>query len=495
MKPRWFAAAGILGLAAAQVTPVEPQALGMPIAPQSQDDYAAVEKGIQLLRMGSYDQAIAAFEEVLRKDYENFSAHFGLGLVFFQQNRLGPAAFEFEQLTRFFPYRFEGWYNLGVMRALQGNYGAANTALEQAVKIAEQGTIAPEVLKQAYLTLASVKRHRQPGSELRTLAMAHERFPSDLAISNLVAQARISAGRIEDAVPLLYDVLRQDPGNPVAASLLADVYSRQGMLDRAISELSSAASATTDNAVRAQLIARQSELLRSTDPTQAQALIAEAITAYPDLWRAQYQVGMDRLQTGDARGALAAFQVAEQIQPNEPEVLYGLAVAFEQLGDNVQAYSYASRAVQGLSGNQRTNALLVAGRTAYRTSNFTPAVEYLTEYTRSNQDNAEAWVWLGLAHFQNRNLAEADNALQRAERLEPNNPQTLLNLGAVQLAREQYRPAEQTLRRAVSLDPQNGEAWYNLGWTLEGQERNPEAREAWGRANDLGYAPAASLVD
>lgn len=495
MKPRWFAAAGILGLAAAQVTPVEPQALGMPAIPQSQDDYAAVEKGIQLLRMGSYDQAIAAFEEVLRKDYQNFSAHFGLGLAFFQQNRLGPAAFEFEQLTRFFPYRFEGWYNLGVMRALQGNYSGANIALETAVGIAENGTIAPEVLKQAYLTWASVQRHQKPGNELPTLARAHEKFPSDLAITNLVAQARISAGRTEDAVPLLYEVLEQDPGNPGAASLLADVYARQGMLDRAISALRAAANATTDNAVRAQLIARQSELLRTTDPAQAQALITEAIAAYPDLWRAQYQVGMDRLQTGDARGALAAFQVAEQIQPNEPEILYGLAVAYEQLGDNVQAYSYASRAIQGLSGNPRISALLVAGRTAYRTSNFTPAVEYLTEYTGSNQDNAEAWVWLGLAHFQNRNLVEADNALQRAQRLEPSNPQNLLNLGAVQLAREQYRAAEETLRRALALDPQNGEAWYNLGWALEGQERNPEAREAWERANDLGYAPAASLVD
>lgn len=496
MNPRWFAAAGILGLVTAQVAPVETRTLELPVTPsQTQDSYVAVEQGFEHLRLGNYDQAIAAFEEVLRQDYENFSAHFGLGLAFFRQERLGPAAFEFEQLTRFFPYRFEGWYNLGVMLALQGNYPEALGPLSNAVNIAEEATIAPEVLKQAYLTLATVERQVAPGSELPTLARAHERFPSDPTISTLVAQARVSAGRAADAIPILYQVLQQDPSNTVAARVLADIYVQQGMLDVAISQLEAAANAATDIAVRAQLVARQSELLRDVDPARAQALMQEAVASYPDLWQAQYQVGMDRLQSGDARGALEAFQVAEQIQPNQGEVLLGIAMAYEQLGEADEAYSYATRALQSLSGAQHTSALLVTGRTAYRTSNFTSAVEYLSEYTRSNTDNAEAWIWLGLAQFQNRNLNEAAEALERAQHLEPNNPQILLNLGAVQLAQQQYRLAEETLNRAVALDPENGEAWYNLGWALEGQERNPEAQNAWQRANALGYAPAASLVD
>lgn len=496
MKSRWFAAAGILGLASAQVAQVTPQPLGLPITTsQSEDSYALIEQGFELLRTGSYEQAILAFEGILREDYNNFSAHFGLGLALFRQSRLGPAAFEFEQLTRLFPHRFEGWYNLGVMQALQGNTAKAVQSLDAALKITQSGTIGPEVAKQAYLTLATIQRQQAGGSELPTLAKAHEWFPNDHEISVLLAQARISTGRISDATSLLYQVLQDDPSDQSAASILADLYAKQGMLDRAINVLQNSAQAATEAEDRSKLIAQQSDLLREVDPARAQALMEEAVAIYPDLWRAQYEVGLDRLRQGNSRAALSAFQVAERIKPNEAEVLLGLAMAYEQLGEYGQAYSYVSRSLAGLSPTQRPGALLAAGRIAYRTSNFTPAIEYLTEFTMGNRGNAEAWIWLGLAQFQNRNLADAATSFTQAQRIEPNNPQTLLNLGAVELAMGQFRSAEQTLNRALGLDPNNAEAWYNLGWALEGQERNPEARTAWRRSSELGYAPAAGLVN
>lgn len=57
-----------------------------------------------------------------------------------------------------------------------------------------------------------------------------------------------------------------------------------------------------------------------------------------------------------------------------------------------------------------------------------------------------------------------------------------------------YSDAERVLSQAVTLDGRNAVAWYNLGLTLRSLGRVAEARRAWQRSADLGYAPARDLL-
>jgi tetratricopeptide (TPR) repeat protein len=60
----------------------------------------------------------------------------------------------------------------------------------------------------------------------------------------------------------------------------------------------------------------------------------------------QFEIGADRYKTGDFRGALEHFLASNRLAPNR-NVVFNIARAYEQLGENPDAYRYYTQALAG----------------------------------------------------------------------------------------------------------------------------------------------------
>ena len=303
---------------------------------------ATLQKAQVALEAGKLSEAIQGFEEVIAKDYSNYSAHFGLGLALYRQGDLKGAAFEFTQLTALGPDRFEGWYNLGVTRDRQGQAGDAATAFAKAVEVGNKAALAAGDLKPAYVGQAKALRAGGKYEEAaKVLQDGLTKLPKDGELTSLLADSLVKADKPLDALPYLYQILAADPANVPAIAQVSDIYIAQELPERAMRELDRGLSVVKDNTGRAQLLLKKSTLL--SGKAQQDALV-EAARLDPKLWTAQYNLGLSRLQAGDAKGALNNFQTAHPHNPDEPKRLLGLPVAHYRLNHRPQSGRFAPQA-------------------------------------------------------------------------------------------------------------------------------------------------------
>ncbi|RDI96206.1 tetratricopeptide repeat protein [Meiothermus sp. QL-1] len=461
----------------------------------AQQNPSAVQQALQqaqaALEAGRLNEAVQGFEAVIARDFTNYTAHFGLGLALYRLGDLRGAAFEFTQLTVLDPSRFEGWFNLGVVRDRQGQAAEAAEAFGKAIEVGEKANLGPTDLKPAYV--GQVKALRAQGQHEAAAGAARrglEKLPGDPDLTVLLADSLVRAGKPLEALPLLYQVLGRDPSNVLVISQIADIYVAQGLPQRALREIDRGLEAAQDNAVRAQLLLKKSSLQQGRDQL---ASLQEAVRLDPKLWTAQYNLGVARLREGNTRGALEAFQSAYAQNPDDPRILLGLATTYDRLGQAAEAGRFAAMAARLSQGNERFEALFLQGKSAYTLRRYGEAVELLSQVTQQRPDNAEAWFLLGVSQFNLKDYAAAAQSLERAQSLAPS-AATAANLGAALYSAGRYSDAERVLSQAVALDGRNPVAWYNLGLALRSLGRTAEARRAWQRSAELGYAPARELL-
>ena len=480
----------LLALLALVAGAQESPAPANPIEERLQVAYEALEKG-------DYEQAIQLFEDVVAEDWRNYDAHFGLGLAYLRSGNLKEAWFEFKQLTKLYPERFEAWYNLGVTQAQMGDWQDAARSFERALKVGETQKLPPETLRPAYLALAEVYRKlEKPDRAAEVLKKAHRLMPDDEEITLLLADALVASGRLEDAIPYLYDILAKDRGNVSATILLADVLMQMELPDRALREIDRSLEAAKNPKDRARLLYKKALILAAADGAdrrEIQRLMEEALKLDPTLWQAHYDVGRIKLAIGDAQGALRSFLMAYRENPDDPRVLIGLAAAYDALGRASEAYRTAKLALAKAQGPDRLEALFLLGKSAYFLGKYDEAVDALRQVVEARKNDADAWYWLGLAYYARQDYGQAVLALERAAQLD-NRIEVLEALGAAYLASRRFADAERVFSEIVQRDPRRASAWYHLGWALKALGREAEAKRAWQKAYQLGYKPAQRQV-
>jgi tetratricopeptide (TPR) repeat protein len=450
-----------------------------------------LQKAQAALNAGRLGEAIEGFEAVVAKDFSNYSAHFGLGLALYRQGDLKGAAFEFTQLTVLDPSRFEGWFNLGVVRDRQGQAAEAAAAFAKAVEAGGKANLSGADLKPAYIGEAKALRTQgQHDTAAKVLQDGLKALPKDPDMTVLLADSLVKSGKQLDALPVLYDILAGDPANVGAISQVADIYTAQGLPQRALREIDRGLEAAKDNSAKAQLLLKKSSLQQGKEQ---QVTLAQAVLLDPKLWVAQYNLGLSRLQSGNPKGAIESFQNAYAQNPDEPKVLLGLASAYDRLGQAAESGRFAELAAKNSQGADLLEALILRGKSSYNLRRYSDAVDSLTQATGLKADRADAWSLLGRAQFALKDYISAAASLEKANSLEPS-ATNAANLGAALYAVSRYSDAEKVLSQAVALDAKNAVAWYNLGLTLKSLSRDAEARRAWQRSADLGYAPARDLL-
>jgi tetratricopeptide (TPR) repeat protein len=148
-----------------------------------------------------------------------------------------------------------------------------------------------------------------------------------------------------------------------------------------------------------------------------------SLTARPDQWSSQYNLGNYYLSQGDVKQALASYDAALRLEPRAAMALVNASMAYARMGEPNKAQDFLLKAIK------------VA------------------------PDNAPAHFNLGLLKAEQQQPREAERELKEAFRLDPQMAPAAYNL-CVLMAKDRPAEALSWCRKAVELNP--GEPKYAL---------------------------------
>lgn len=168
---------------------------------------------------------------------------------------------------------------------------------------------------------------------------------------------------------------------------------------------------------------------------QARVRFAHAATLAPDDATYRFAFGYALHEERRPHAAAAEYRRVLEKAPDEPRVLFNLAVIERDLGRSGEA-------------------LILLGR-----------------LVRVRPRDARAWYTKGIVHYERREMPAAQEAFEQSLRRAPGHARSLYQLGAVHLALGRHEAAEPYLRRALSKRPGFAPAHYALGRALA--DRDP----------------------
>ncbi len=237
---------------------------------------------------------------------------------------------------------------------------------------------------------------------------------------------------------------------------------------------------------------------------------------------AHFNRGTDALYRGDPRGALAAFQAAMRIEPDDPTTLFNVGIALIELGDKNGAADSMRRAI-ALDHEYRDPhynlALILAERSDFegaerhfrraseidsgdlearvrradaltRLGREEEAIEVLFEVLAADPAMPIAQLGLGAAYQAADAPDEARSSLAEVLKAAPGAPReraeahyrlAVLAAASSRGGGDLLEPVEH-LRKAIALDPNLADAHALLGNLLARQEAFAEAARHFGRA-------------
>jgi tetratricopeptide (TPR) repeat protein/tRNA A-37 threonylcarbamoyl transferase component Bud32 len=336
--------------------------------------------GLLLQSKGALDQAITTHKETIRLRPNDSLSHLGLGAALEQKGQLDEAIAAYKQATRVEPGAPLAHYALGCALQKKGEVDGAVAALSEAVRLDPNSASYHRTLgallcdrKQAYdAALAQFREAIRlqpdfaeaycdsgvaliakgaPNQAITALETAVRLKPSLANAHRHLGRARLAKGDVGGAIAAFREAIRLEPSDAMLHNLLGNALGRQGMLDEAIAALREALRLKPDDAATYALLGEY--LLQK-------GLLSEAVTAYrnairlrPDYQYAYMQLGAllhDKVH--DADGALAAFQSAVHLTPNDAWAHYCLGNAWSQKGasdEALAAYRQALRLAPNLA--------------------------------------------------------------------------------------------------------------------------------------------------
>ena len=157
------------------------------------------------------------------------------------------------------------------------------------------------------------------------------------------------------------------------------------------------------------------------------------------------------LHAGQYDDAVGAYQAALGIDPNAPDVYYGLGTAMFLKGDLQRAVDAFQEVVR--LDPKRAGAYVNMGAAFNRMDRPDKAVECLLRSVKIGPPIAEAYYNLGIAYRKSDELGLAIDAYREATAISPTMVDAHLNLANLYLAIRRYREAISHYRRVLELRP------------------------------------------
>jgi tetratricopeptide (TPR) repeat protein len=298
---------------------------------------------------------------------------------------------------------------------------------------------------------------------LAQLKIAVAQRPSSPEAWNSLGEAYDRFGERREALDAFERATRAGPNFGIAQSNLARSLYEAGQKTQAKSHALRARSllAGSKDLAEADYLLGKLELEAGTTRKAADYL-TEAVRLMPDLSSAWSDLGQAKKLLLDHTGALAAFERAVQIDPDDPVAQYRLGAEYLQEGKPAEAISHLEASLRMNGEDQSTlNALAVALQRSNRFEEAAQTRQKLSAVIR-NRD-LESQNALAALRLNNRGaelekagkLTEAVDLYRQAVDLNGKHPGIRLNYAVALLRLGRWREGLEQMQVAQQLDPDN----------------------------------------
>jgi protein O-mannosyl-transferase len=204
------------------------------------------------------------------------------------------------------------------------------------------------------------------------------------------------------------------------------------------------------------------------------------IARNPGAFLAYNNLGGSLLRDRQVDEAMAHFQRALEIQPNNVEAIVNLGLAYSQIGRLNEAMAEYRRALELEPNNAETHDKL--GGILLRQGQLNEAIGCFQKALELQPDNVSTLVNLGCALVQQNQPDAAMVCYQKALAIDPENAPAHSNLGNILFRRGLVDEAVEHYRRALKSQPDYTDAHNNLGVALLTLGKADEALAHWREA-------------
>jgi len=292
------------------------------------------------------------------------------------------------------------------------------------------------------------------------------------------------------------EAVRRDPSNARLHGSLGLVYEANGLHEAAEKSFENAARLDPGEPLWRYHRAISLREVGRTD--EATALLRECAAELVSVPAAQHRLGLALLDAGDLPGALAAFRGAQAGNPDQPEVLVGIAAVDLAQGDPSAAVPLLEQVLAADPGYKQAHYLL--GLAFRALSRETEAADQLAlgldGQARYLDDPLSAELRTYLVNSVGQFAAASDlfaagqyaASLALCERIlkkQPDDKNVLIKAGAAALELARYDRAFELLNRALALDEAEYRVHTNLAECYLRSQRLDEAMQHADRAIEL----------
>ena len=135
--------------------------------------------------------------------------------------------------------------------------------------------------------------------------------------------------------------------------------------------------------------------------------------------------------------------------------------------------------------HQKAESLVDAGLKAIDSKQYEQAIHDFKEAIGVDQENADAWHGLGVAHTFLDQLEESVTDFSQAVKYAPNEGGYWVSLGIAYMAVNKYSEAQSALQEAVGISPANATAWLYLGRAYDALHNRDQAVRCYERATSI----------
>jgi tetratricopeptide (TPR) repeat protein len=391
-------------------------------------------QGIVLSLQGSKQEALAAFDKVLKVSPENPAALRGEAEILFE--RQDPRAVPvLQQILSVDPKDQTANEMLGLLEAKQGDCRAANEHFLLSEVTA--GTHAESLKAYAYCLMQT----KQPDQAVSVFERLAALFPAESYPKYDLAVALLEAGQNQEALKVLEPLLAANQSDPDILSVASEAYEAAGDTPKAVDLL------------------RKAIVFNPTVPAYYVAFAAISLD------HESFQVGIDMINAGLAR------------IPDDPSLYLSRGLLYAQLAQYDKAevdFQHADR----LDSKQSVSAYF-SDLAEISKNNPEKALVDVRAQLKDHPDSASLHYLLAkLLWNQNRSAQESIEEATKALELKPNMIEARDLLGSIYIDQQKYDLAASQCRLALKDSPSDQSAMYHLIIALrhsgaEGQNEVP----------------------
>lgn len=233
--------------------------------------------------------------------------------------------------------------------------------------------------------------------------------------------------------------------------------------------------------------------IETGDAAKAATLLQEALQIDPQDVDLHLLLGEALVETGRLEEAIRVFEKGRSLSPQNEQLLFALGDAcFEAHAPDRALEIY--REIVKLGGDGVVDAWVSIGLVHFNQERVDDAVNSYREALKRDPDSVFALNSLGDGFFAQGKTDEAIQSYCRVVEIDPEDAQAHYNLAELYYDLQDLTQAERECRRAIDLDPALSFAWLTLGNICLDQEKSQEALQAFQEFLRHEQSPAAADI-